>query len=115
VPEPAPRLLLDENLSRRLLVELDDVFSGSRHVVAEGLQSAGDIEVWNHAAREGLVIVTKDADFHQRAFLLGAPPKVVWLRLGNCTTDEAARILRARAGEIRAFVLDADAAFLELS
>ncbi len=81
---------------------------------AEGLQSSSDQEVWDHAARHGLVIVTKDADFHQRSFLFGAPPKVVWLRLGNCTTDQVAALILARADEIRSFAEDADGTFLEL-
>ena len=115
MPDPAAALLFDENLSRRLLAAVGDLFPGSRHVVAEGLESASDLLVWEHAARHGLVIVTKDADFHQRSFLLGAPPKVVWLRLGNCTTDDVARLLRARATDIREFVAAADVTFLELN
>jgi predicted nuclease of predicted toxin-antitoxin system len=115
VPDAPVRLLFDENLSRRLVGALADVFPGSRHVAAEGLASADDLAVWDHAARSDLVIVTKDADFHQRSFLLGAPPKVVWVRLGNCTTDDVHGLLRVRAAAIVAFVRDADAAFLELS
>ena len=114
MPEPGPRLLFDENLSRRLVAELADAFPDSRHAVSEGLSSASDVEVWDHAAQGGFVIVTKDADFHQRSFLLGAPPKVVWVRLGNCTTEDIARLLRARAAEIRGFIAAADATFLEL-
>lgn len=94
---------------------MEDIFPGSRHVAVEGLQLASDLAVWDYAADNDLVIVTKDADFHQRSFLFGAPPKVVWLRLGNCSTDEVATLLRARVAEIRSFAADADAAFLELS
>ncbi len=114
VAERSPHLLFDENLSRRLLRDLVDVFPDACHAALEGLQSATDAEVWDHAARLDLVIVTKDADFHQRSFLLGAPPKVVWVRLGNCTTDDVARLLREHAATIREFVDDPDAAFLEL-
>jgi predicted nuclease of predicted toxin-antitoxin system len=34
--------------------------------------------------------VSKDTDFHQRSFLFGGPPKVVWIRLGNCSTEDIA-------------------------
>lgn len=115
VHDTTPRLPFDEHLSRRLVALLADVFPHSRQVVAEGLERASDQEVWDHAARHGLVIVTKDADFHQRSFLLGAPPKVVWLRLGNCTTEDVAALIRARAREIRSFAGDDEAAFLELA
>ena len=83
-------------------------------MLLDGLQSASDQDVWDHASRHGLVIVTKDADFRQRSSLFGAPPKVVWLRLGNCTTDEVAALIRARADPIRAFAEDTESAFLEL-
>jgi predicted nuclease of predicted toxin-antitoxin system len=61
------------------------------------------------------VIVSKDADFRERSFVRGAPPKVVWVRLGNCSTDAIERLLRARRSEIEDFVGDAVAAFLALS
>jgi len=112
--ERTPRLLFDEHLSRRLVTLLGDVFPGACHVVAEGFESASDEDVWKHARHHGLVIVTKDADFHQRSFLYGAPPKVVWLRLGNCTTEDVAAVLRARVGAISRFVDDPEASFLEL-
>ena len=115
MPDPKPRLLFDENLSRRLVAQLRRLFPGSRHVTSEGLESASDAQIWAHAARHRLVIVTKDADFHQRSFVLGAPPKVVWLRVGNCSTDEIARLLRLRRTAIRAFAADKIAAFLELN
>ena len=81
------RLLFDENLSRSLCDRLADVYPGSEQVSAAGLQHARDLEIWNYAKLNGLTIVTKDSDFHQLSFFYGAPPKGVWLRLGNCTTD----------------------------
>jgi predicted nuclease of predicted toxin-antitoxin system len=91
-----------------------DLFPDSRHVVLEGMESADDRAIWDHASRHDLVVVTKDADFHQRSFLYGAPPRVVWLRVGNGATDEIAALIRGRADDIRRFVADPDAAFLEL-
>jgi len=64
--------------------------------------------------REGLVIVSKDADFHQRSFVRGAPPKVVWIRRGNCSTDEIAGLLRQFHGEMLAFEQDTEGTFLAL-
>ncbi len=83
------KLLFDENLSDRLVDRLADLFPGSRHVKELGLEQRDDLVVWQHARDHGFVIVTKDGDFHQLSFLLGSPPKVVWLRLGNCTTKLA--------------------------
>jgi predicted nuclease of predicted toxin-antitoxin system len=67
------RLLFDQNLSPRLVRALADLFPGSAHVRDVGLARAGDDEVWSHAAAHGFAIVSKDADFHQRSFVLGHP------------------------------------------
>ena len=78
------RLLFDQNLSPRLLALLADLYGGSTHVRNEGLEAADDDTAWEYAALHGFAIVSKDADFHQRSFLLGAPPKVIWIQRGNC-------------------------------
>jgi len=59
--------------------------------------------------------VTKDEDFHRLSVLHGPPPKVIWIRLGNCSTDEVIRLLRRRRGEIERFVAHKEAAFLALA
>ena len=57
------KLLLDENLSRRLIPFLLHDYPGSGHVVLTGLESASDRQIWEHARAHGFVIVTRDADF----------------------------------------------------
>jgi predicted nuclease of predicted toxin-antitoxin system len=108
------RLLFDQNLSPRLLALLADLYGGSTHVRNEGLEAADDDAVWEYAARHGFAIVSKDADFHQRSFLLGAPPKVIWIQRGNCATEEIAVLLRDRHAEVLAFGEDQTASFLAL-
>jgi len=108
------RLLLDQNLSPRLVGELSDIFPGSVHVRDLGLSRADDQTVWDHARANDFVIVSKDSDFHQRSFVYGPPPKVIWVRLGNCPTGHIATLLRDRVVEITAFADDPAAAFLIL-
>ena len=108
------RLLFDQNLSPRLVRILADAYPGSSHVRDLGLHSADDESIWEWARHEGFVIVSKDEDFHQRSFLLNHPPKVIWVRLGNCSTDDIAQLLKRRQDEIAAFEADAVAAFLAL-
>jgi predicted nuclease of predicted toxin-antitoxin system len=79
------------------------------------LEAADDETVWAHAADGGLAIVTKDDDFRQRGFVRGAPPKVIWVRLGNCTTDEVEAVLRARHADVLAFDADPAGALLVLT
>lgn len=108
------RLLFDENVAPCLTRDLADVFPGSAHVRDLDLQAAADDIVWARAAKGGFVIVTKDDDFRHRSFLYGPPPKVVWLRLGNCRTADVAAVLRARASDVNAFSDDPQAALLVL-
>jgi len=44
-------------------------------------------------------IVTKDADFQERSLIAGAPPKVIWIRRGNCSTSDIQTILRRHSDE----------------
>lgn len=108
------RLLLDQNLSPRLVPALSDLYPGSTHVRDVGLMAADDEAVWRHAADHGLAIVSKDADFHERSFLHGHPPKVIWIRRGNCSTDEILLILRSQHVAMVQFESDAEASFLAL-
>jgi predicted nuclease of predicted toxin-antitoxin system len=75
------KLLLDENLSPRLIAALQDLYSGSLHVRDCGLRGASDAQIWRYALENGFAIVSKDSDFAQRSLLLGGPPKVIWLRI----------------------------------
>ena len=109
------KLLLDQNLSSRLVGRLATLFPESTHVRDVGLERADDSTVWEYAAEHGFTIVSKDSDFHQRALVFGHPPKVIWIRLGNCTTRDVEELLRRRAPEIGQFGEDPEAAFLALA
>jgi len=100
------KLLFDQNLSRHLTTFAASLFPGSGHVKDFGLVRESDDAIWSFAARHGFAIVTKDSDFIHRALLLGPPPKVIHMRVGNCPTGVIERLLRDRAGEIRRFLSD---------
>lgn len=108
-------LLFDENLSPRLCETLADLFAGAIHVREVGLQAADDAQVWSYASQHGFAIVTKDADFRQRSFLFGHPPKVIWVRLGNCSTATIEALFRRRAVAVAEFLADEQKAFLALT
>ena len=109
------KLLLDENLSPTLVRTLAQVYPETSHVRDHGLKSAPDPQVWSYAEKNGCAIVTKDADFHHRSFLHGYPPKVIWIRLGNCSTREIAHLLISRQPEIELFLQSAEHSFLVLA
>lgn len=106
------KLLFDQNLSPRLVLALADVYPNSKHVADVGLATASDDVIWQYAATNDLMIVTKDDDFRQHSFLRGFPPKVVWVRFGNCSTDAIAEALRARVADVREFADDPNKALL---
>ena len=109
------KLLFDENLSPKLPRLVETPFPGSRHLRECGLKGATDAAIWDYARAEGFTIVSKDSDFYQRSLLHGHPPKLVWLRLGNCTRADLLALLLRHEAEIRAFESDAAEAILVLS
>jgi predicted nuclease of predicted toxin-antitoxin system len=108
------KLLFDENLSPALVRLLAEEFPGSAHVHAAGLRSKRDTTVWEYAKLHGLCIVSKDADFQHRSFLLGHPPKVIGIALGNCSAARVALMLRESLLIIARFEADHEASFLIL-
>lgn len=108
------KLLFDQNLSHELAVRLKELYPDSVHVREVGLNRASDEAVWRFATDHHFTIVSKDSDFHQRAFLFGAPPKIIWIRSGNCTTEDIEHLLRTRCPEILKFDEDPALAFLLL-
>ena len=100
------KLLFDQNVSPRLTRLLDDIYANSVHVREVGLRDASDLEIWEYAKAYGYAIVSKDSDFQQRSLLLGAPPKFIWLRVGNCTVKRTEELLRSYSAAIHTFDLD---------
>ena len=109
------KLLLDENLSARVLPEILDLYPGSSHVGILGLSQTLDSVIWEQARTASFCIFSKDSDFQQRSLLFGAPPKVIFLRLGNCSTLKIVSALRSGHSVIPGFLADSDASLLILS
>jgi predicted nuclease of predicted toxin-antitoxin system len=108
------KLLLDENLSPKLVGYLTYEFPGSSHVELLGMRGHSDAEIWKLAKRDGYVLVSKDDDFRQRSFVYGAPPKVIWLSVGNAGTFAVRQLIMAEVAHIEAFVADSEESLLVL-
>jgi predicted nuclease of predicted toxin-antitoxin system len=108
-------LLLDENLPQGIVRDVADLFPNSAHVRELGLRAAPDDAIWERAVADGYVIITKDDDFRQRSFLRGFPPKVIWLRIGNCRRADIASLLHDRASAIERFADDPLVALLVMT
>jgi predicted nuclease of predicted toxin-antitoxin system len=108
------KLLFDHNLSHKLVVRLADIYPGSTQTRLLGFARAADPEIWFYARTHEFIIVSKDNDFAELAVLRGAPPKVLWLRIGNCSTGAVDRLLRQHVQLIDDFITDPERVVLEL-
>lgn len=97
------KLLFDHNLAPSLVRRLTDLFPESEHVFNVGLSESTDIEIREYAYESQLIIVTKDVDFSDLCVMRGFPPKVVWIRRGNCSVESMESLLREHYDEISVF------------
>lgn len=108
------KLLLDENLSRRLVPFLQHDYPGSNQVVLLGMESATDKEVWQKARDDGYVIVTRDADFQELSLVWGQPPKVIRLKTLNQSRAATLKVLLDNLDAITESLVDRDLASVEI-
>ena len=108
------KLLLDQNLSWRLLQEINASFPGSAQIRLLGMETATDAALWTFARNEGYTIVTKDSDFVELSTLYGPPPKVIWLKLGNVSSNLVRSKLSEHAETIKEFLSDVEDGVLEI-
>lgn len=85
------KLLFDQNISYRIINLLSEYFPDCKQVRTLSLENDKDIEIWNFAKENNFVIVT--FDFINLSNLYGLPPKVIWLKIGNNTTNSIANYL----------------------
>ena len=109
------KLLFDQNISSRILKKISEAYSDSSHVKLEGLKNASDSKIWDHANLHHFIIVTQASDFNDIFLLKGFPPKILWFRTGNLSTDDLAYILKNQQNEIQDFVENNELGCLEFS
>ncbi|MEM1333523.1 MAG: DUF5615 family PIN-like protein [Actinomycetota bacterium] len=106
------KLLFDQNVLRRLVDRFIEDYPESAHVATLELDEATDHEIWAYAGEHGYVIVSKDSDCRQLAFLLGPPAKAIWVRVGNASTVQIAAIIELHQDDIARFGADDEEALL---
>lgn len=111
------KLLFDQNISFRIVNKIIDKFPESKHVSEVGLSNSDDIDIWQFAQKENYVIVTFDSDYYDISLINGCPPKVIWLRIGNATTEDIKKNLLSNSQVIIDFTYseeNSDKACLEI-
>jgi len=109
------KLLLDENLSRRIVPFLQAAFPGSTQIALLGLETASDSEIWQYAKDNCYVIVSRDSDFQERSLVAGHPPQVIWLKIPNRSKTVVLNILLEHQAEIEQALMEQNLACVELS
>ena len=108
------KLLLDQNISYRLVKKLDLQFPGTQHVNSVGLENKSDRLIWEFAKREQFTIVTFDSDFYDLSLTQGHPPKLVWIKSGNTTTGNLESLFAKKLDQIKQFGDDKELSCLEI-
>ena len=109
------RLLIDANLSWRLVKLIKNDFPDVIHLVNTQLkEAASDTEIWNFASENDYTIVTNDDDFYLLTVSKGFPPKIILLKTGNQSTKYVAELLIKHKSDIENFTLSIDYGVLEI-
>ena len=100
------KLLLDQNISFRIVSKIQDIYPGSKQVRELGLENSKDFVIWSFAKDNAYCIVTFDGDFYDLGLIKGSSPKVIWLRIGNTSTQNIEKVLRDNLELIKTFLSD---------
>jgi len=109
------KLLFDQNISFRLVKLLSDFYPEAKQVRELNLENSSDIEIFDYAKKNGYSIVTFDADFCDLNAFRGAPPKIIWLRVGNTTTKKLKELLIEKFELISDFLIDNEYGYIEIN
>ena len=108
------KLLLDQNLSRKLVSKLNVIFPETEHVSKFNLERKDDIEIRNFAKEKEYIILTQDADLFEMMLLNGFPPKIIWIRCGNTSSKNILDLLMENKEAILRFETDNESGCIEL-
>ena len=108
------KLLLDQNISRRILPSLEEVFPDSTQVQLIGLEYSDDLTIWRYAKEHAYTILTKDADFTELMLLYGVPPKIIWLKCGNIDNSSLLELILQQHDSVSQFIDTEGVGCLEL-
>ena len=109
------KLLLDENISWRLVSKLKQYFDELQHISFIAINHpATDRQIWNFALENNFIIATNDADFIDLMNLYNFPPKVVLLKTNNQSTNYIFNLIVAEIEEIKRLEQTTEYGLLEL-
>jgi predicted nuclease of predicted toxin-antitoxin system len=109
------KIIIDENISSRLVGRIQHVFPDVEHVKTLGLMTVNDFNIFMFARQNGYdAVLTLDEDFYNIQLTHGVPPKIIWLRVGNCSTIALTETIMSNVDTIYAFLFDPNLECLEI-
>lgn len=109
------KILLDENVSYRIIKKIKHLFDDCKHVNEVGLIAEHDNDIWAFAQKHQYTILTFDADYQELSVLKGFPPKIIWLNTGNVRTEKLSALLIENIIQIENFHANENAGCLEIT
>lgn len=98
-----------------MVKSLESIFPKLEHISTTDLKSPiRDIEIWNYAKAKNLTIVTNDEDFLYLLMQKGFPPKVVLLKKGNLSVNQATELLESHSSSIMDLIKSENLGVLEI-
>ncbi len=108
------KLLFDQNISPKIVKQLEDIFPEAKQVRHLGLENASDIQIFEFAKKNDYAVVTFDSDFVDLNVIKGFPPKIIWLKTGNLTTKAISELIRKSLMVIQSFLKSEENEILEV-
>jgi predicted nuclease of predicted toxin-antitoxin system len=108
-------LLLDENISHKLISKLSSNFNGIKHIKDFVAIGTDDNTIWEIAKKNSLTIVTFDSDYEDILSINGFPPKIIWLRFGNTSSNTIVTTLLHHSTTIISFLHNNNLGILEIN
>jgi predicted nuclease of predicted toxin-antitoxin system len=108
------KLLFDQNISPKIVKQLEDIFPDAKQVRHLGLENASDIQIFEFAKKNDYAVVTFDSDFVDLNVVKGFPPKIIWLKTGNLTTKSISELFHKNPVVIQNFLKSEENEILEV-
>jgi predicted nuclease of predicted toxin-antitoxin system len=109
------KVLIDQNISHRILTFIQNDLYNFEHVRNVGLKDANDYEIFMYARNNNFdSILTLDEDFQFLLLTQNQPPKIIWIKVGNCPTKILAELINNNSSIISFFLTDENSDCLEI-
>lgn len=108
------KLLFDENISYRIIKKIETHFPESKHISNFSKQVLKDFQIYQIALEQNYSIVSFDEDFFELQLLKGYPPKLIWLRFGNSSTQQIVDCLISKKDQISEFLSNDELGVFEI-